>query len=84
MRGSFLDEFAKFGHPRGRVPRGSTPMRLMALQFLDFEGLGGRSLERCLAAVFAVADHDHPRTPRDLPRQPSAGRLIKLAQFELY
>lgn len=36
--------------------------RLMALQFLDFEGLGGRSLERCLATVLAVAGHEQPRS----------------------
>jgi PilZ domain len=51
--------------------------RLMALQFLDFEGLAGRPLARCLATVLAVPAEDQPRSLRVfLGSRAAAGRCI--------
>jgi len=57
--------------------------RLMALQFLDFEGLAGRPLARCLATVLAVAGPDQPRSLRVfLGSRAPAGRLAAEGEIQ--
>jgi hypothetical protein len=53
--------------------------RLTALQFLEFEGLGSRSLERCLGTVLAAT---HPPSRRPAAGA-SAGRRWRSTLFHL-